>query len=182
MLDAHGRRILWGWVTESRPEAEFVRAGWAGVMALPRILNVSADGELTMTVPSAFNQLIGPPQACIPAATLPALAGKITATLTPGSGFKLSSGSAVLATLQASTDGHQLTVNSTTLDLHPNESLTLFVDGSVFELFLGTRAAHTFRAYPQLPSKPTLTITPLGSPTDLVAFPVAAISRDRLTT
>ncbi len=182
MLDAHGRRILWGWVTESRPEAEFVRAGWAGAMALPRVLNVSADGQLTMTLPDSLNPLLGPPQPCQPSATLPGLAAKITATLTPSSGFKLTSGPVSLATLQASSDGAHLIVNGTTLDTHPNEPLTLFVDGSVFELFLGTRAAHTFRAYPQLPSTAALTITAIGSPTNLLAHAVQPISTNRLTT
>ena len=182
MQDAHGRRILWGWVTESRPEAAFVRAGWAGAMALPRALNVSADGQLAMTVPDSVNQLLGPSQPCLPAATLSTLAVKVTAILNPSTGFKLTSGATTLATLQASADGAHLTVNDTTLDLHPNEPLTLFVDGSVFELFLGTRAAHTFRAYPQLPSTATLTITAIGSPTDLLAHTVQPISKDRLTT
>jgi beta-fructofuranosidase len=34
--DANGERIL-GWITETRPEAEFSAAGWAGCMSLPRI-------------------------------------------------------------------------------------------------------------------------------------------------
>lgn len=186
MRDATGRRILWGWVTETRTQADFVRAGWAGAMALPRILNVSAEGQLTMTIPDAFNRLLGPPQPCRPKVTLPSLAAKITATLTPGTGFKLTSGSAAapidLATVQASTDGSHLTVNGTTFDAAPNESLTLFVDGSVFELFPGTRAAHTFRAYPHLPSIPTLIITAIGTPQDLTVRTIQPISNDRLTT
>lgn len=182
MQDAHGRRILWGWVTESRPEAEFVRAGWAGAMALPRVLNVSADGQLVMTVPDAVNQLLGPPQPCQENLTLPTLAAKITATLTPATGFKLTSGAATLATLQASADGTHLSVNGATLDIPPAEPLTLFVDGSVFELFLGTRAAHTFRAYPQLTSTATLTLTAIGSPINLLAHTIQPISNNRLTT
>ena len=182
MLDATGRRILWGWVTETRSEAEFVRAGWAGVMALPRILNVSADGQLTMTIPEAFNPLIGPAQPCRQSVTLPSLATKVTSTLTPGSGYTLTSDATTLATLQVSPDGHRLVVNGTQLQVAPNELLTLFVDGSVFELFLGTRAAHTFRAYPNLPTTATLTVTAIGAPKDLLAHAIQPISKDRLTT
>ena len=182
MLDAHGRRILWGWVTESRPEAEFARAGWAGAMALPRVLNLSAEGQLVMTLPDTINQILSAPQSCQPAATLPTLAAKITATLKPSTGFKLTSGSIPLATLQASADGTHLTVNGTTLDAHPNEPLSLFVDGSIFELFIGTRAAHTFRAYPNLPSTAALTITAIGGPSTLIAHSVQPISNNRLTT
>lgn len=186
MRDTNRRRILWGWVTETRPQAEFVRAGWAGVMALPRILNVSSAGQLTMSLPASFDAILGPPQPCRPAITLPSLAAKVTATLTPGTGFKLTVGPASapidLATLQASADGGHLTVNGTTLDHIAADKLTLFADGSVFELFLGTRIAHTFRAYPQLAPNPSLTITAIGSPADLTAQAIQPISKDRLTT
>ena len=40
MVDAKGRRILWGWVEETRPPAECEVAGWAGAMALPRVLSL----------------------------------------------------------------------------------------------------------------------------------------------
>ncbi|HEY1482706.1 MAG TPA: glycoside hydrolase family 32 protein, partial [Candidatus Acidoferrum sp.] len=46
-LDEKGRRILWGWIPETRPEAEFSAAGWAGCMALPRILSLTEDNSLT---------------------------------------------------------------------------------------------------------------------------------------
>src|SRR5262249_14177289 len=46
MLDSEGRRILWGWVREARSEAAFRAAGWAGVMALPRVLSLRQDGTL----------------------------------------------------------------------------------------------------------------------------------------
>jgi beta-fructofuranosidase len=45
-LDKDGKRILWGWVQETRPEAEFSAAGWAGMMSLPRVLSVGPDNRL----------------------------------------------------------------------------------------------------------------------------------------
>ncbi len=42
-LDAQGQRILWGWIPETRPEAEFSAAGWAGCMALPRVLSLGSS-------------------------------------------------------------------------------------------------------------------------------------------
>ncbi len=39
-LDGHGNRILWGWLAETRPEAEFAAAGWAGMISLPRVLTI----------------------------------------------------------------------------------------------------------------------------------------------
>ena len=34
-LDAKGNRILWGWITEKRPDPELLAAGWAGCMSPP---------------------------------------------------------------------------------------------------------------------------------------------------
>ena len=42
-LAPDGRRILWGWIREMRPEAQFAAAGWSGAMALPRVLTVSRE-------------------------------------------------------------------------------------------------------------------------------------------
>lgn len=47
-LDAKGNRILWGWIPETRSEEEFVSAGWAGCMAVPRLLSLDANGDLEM--------------------------------------------------------------------------------------------------------------------------------------
>lgn len=44
--DDSGRRIMFGWLKESRSEEAHRRAGWAGVMSLPRELTVLDDGSL----------------------------------------------------------------------------------------------------------------------------------------
>lgn len=44
--DAAGRRVLFGWLRERRSRRAAARAGWAGVMSLPRVLTVGADGRL----------------------------------------------------------------------------------------------------------------------------------------
>ena len=46
MLDARGRRILWGWIRERRSEKAQREAGWSGVMSLPRVLSLRSDGRL----------------------------------------------------------------------------------------------------------------------------------------
>jgi len=46
--DAHGRRIMFGWLREGRDEAAVRAAGWAGVMSLPRLLVPRSDGRLGM--------------------------------------------------------------------------------------------------------------------------------------
>ena len=57
MPDRDGNRILWGWIPETRPEAEYSAAGWAGVMSLPRVLSLNAEHELKMDVAPAVRQL-----------------------------------------------------------------------------------------------------------------------------
>ena len=47
-LDKSGTRILWGWIQETRPEAEFSASGWSGLMSLPRVLSIAANGRLNI--------------------------------------------------------------------------------------------------------------------------------------
>ena len=56
-LDQHGNRILWGWIQETRPEAEFSAAGWSGLMSLPRILTIGSDGRLHVAIDPAVEKL-----------------------------------------------------------------------------------------------------------------------------
>jgi len=56
-LDESGNRVLWGWIPETRPEAEYRAAGWAGLMSLPRILTLDRDGELGIRVAPQVEKL-----------------------------------------------------------------------------------------------------------------------------
>lgn len=48
LIDAQGRRIMWGWITEI-PRGDFNSgAGWAGVQSVPRVLTLQEDGGLQM--------------------------------------------------------------------------------------------------------------------------------------
>ena len=53
MLDAKGNRILWGWITETRPDADLIAAGWAGAMSLPRTVSLNRQNELVTRVTAA---------------------------------------------------------------------------------------------------------------------------------
>jgi beta-fructofuranosidase len=46
LLDAQGRRVMFGWLWEGREEAAQREAGWAGVQSLPRVLALRPDGAL----------------------------------------------------------------------------------------------------------------------------------------
>lgn len=56
-VDRHGRRIVWGWIPETRPVAEYSKAGWACMMSLPRRLRLRKDGELSIEVDEAVHKL-----------------------------------------------------------------------------------------------------------------------------
>ncbi|MDR6506002.1 glycoside hydrolase family 32 protein [Arthrobacter oryzae] len=44
--DDSGRRVMFGWLQEGRTESAMVEAGWSGVMSLPRVATLDANGEL----------------------------------------------------------------------------------------------------------------------------------------
>jgi len=46
MRDESGRRIMFGWLQEGRPDEAAIAAGWSGVMSLPRLVTAAADGSL----------------------------------------------------------------------------------------------------------------------------------------
>jgi len=48
-LDEAGRRLMFGWLVEDRSIDAQVAAGWAGVMSLPRVLALRADGTLSIS-------------------------------------------------------------------------------------------------------------------------------------
>ena len=62
-LDKEGNRIVWGWIQETRPPDEYKAAGWAGMMSLPRVLTLTAEGRLRFRVADAVDSLRGHQQA-----------------------------------------------------------------------------------------------------------------------
>lgn len=46
MRDDAGRRLMFGWLQEGRPDSAVLAAGWSGVMSLPRVVTAASDGSL----------------------------------------------------------------------------------------------------------------------------------------
>lgn len=61
-MDKAGNRIIWGWVPETRPFAEYKAAGWARLMSLPRVLSIASNGRLRWRIAGEVEQLRTHPQ------------------------------------------------------------------------------------------------------------------------
>jgi beta-fructofuranosidase len=206
MLDANGRRILWGWVEETRSTQDCIAAGWAGVMALPRVLTLGTDNELRMELPPEFHSLchnVETLQKAHSSATVAAAlsnmpiqnrSGMIACTFRAGeSAFGLelrdsSQAAPLFAIKYDNANGKpSVTIADQTLPLSPDRNgisiLNLWMDGSVIETFVDNKAAMTARCY--LPSSGDLRLAWTGETAALKSLTVSRvtpISDDRLTT
>jgi beta-fructofuranosidase len=198
MLDEHGNRILWGWIPETRPEADYRAAGWAGVMALPRVLSLTPDKSLRMEISPAVESLRSSHahvQAddrnlakALGAIRIHDLAGEIHAQFAGRKAFRLRLRSekgerfAEIAYDPQQKDA-ELRVNGTTAGFESEGlvSLRAFLDGSVLEVVANERAAITARVYSN-PSTPLqLEMTEIEQLEAMDVWGMKAISKDRLT-
>jgi beta-fructofuranosidase len=81
-LDAHGHRILWACIQETRPQAEYSAAGWSGMMSLPRRLSI-ANNQLVMEPAPEINSLRTARRTGDAVKRLPTAAEEIQLTLEP---------------------------------------------------------------------------------------------------
>jgi len=203
-LDSHGNRILWGWIPEKRPEAEFSAAGWAGCMALPRLLSLGADNDLEMHVASVANSLRA--KTVVLPQQHPALSERTAAlktihfdnvcgelawkTKATTYTFTLEDRAGTWWSLHGEPQGSsaKLTVNGVSVDLpassRPDREFHLFLDASVAELICDRQHGITTRIYrqPDGPLGIVLADSNLAQITSLQAWQLRAISNNRLTT
>ena len=202
MLDADGNRILWGWISETRPDAELLAAGWAGAMSLPRVLSLSAENELQTEIAPVAQRLRGAHIDFTPETTLVArkkildsfrihdLAAELVIDVRPkpGSSIQLQSESGTVFAMISYAEksgSREVLVNNFRAPLSGNSGsplrLHLLLDGSVMEVFLDKTTSLTARIY-QVPSGP-LRIKMIGD-VELASFngwQMLPISSDRLT-
>ncbi|AFL88500.1 beta-fructosidase, levanase/invertase [Terriglobus roseus DSM 18391] len=189
-LDAHGNRILWGWIPERRPESDTVAAGWAGVMSLPRVLHLDADGTLRMDTLPTLQALRGAPVSVSTSnltqrVRLPKSNGEILATPAPRVNAQCivrnAADNTEIAAVHYDSATHRFHAGDQSFELHATDTadIHLFADGSVLEFILGHRAGCTRRFY--LPNAPDLLIEMSGV-AKAAAWPLRPISPDRLTT
>lgn len=211
MEDRKGRRILWGWVQETRSKEAVQAAGWSGAISLPRVLTLGSDNELKIEVPDEFALLCSNTINMQKPRNLDALylaqrrtvihnrAGEIICKFktdrldyglelllgSPANGvsiFKIASGVSIGST-------PPIMVGDETLALNPDErghsTLHLWVDGSVIELFIDARRVITPRFYETISGPDDIHVRWNGGAESLLALTVSnigQISKDRLTT
>jgi beta-fructofuranosidase len=210
-LDRDGNRILWGWIPETRPLDQYKAAGWAGVMSLPRVLTMSSNGRLLLTVAREVDALRGVAQSLtliqddvanrrqLAAMRIDDCRAEISCELRPrDEAFRLElcdanatapSNTARLTVAFDPSHRDRLTINGQSVPLLAarDESIEFrsYIDGSVIEAFVNKNAACTARFYVDGRQKSGLRIHwdgRFGAIERLSICPLSAISHDRLTT
>jgi beta-fructofuranosidase len=210
-MDAHGNRILWGWILEARPLAEYRAAGWAGMMSLPRELTLASDGGLTMQVATTVQSLWGRSQVLKIASseeknreqignmTIENACGEILCTWKPGGdtvglslyGMKSNiRATEPLLTLQYDPSAqNQISLDGAVVPvplINPHTlEVHIFVDGSVAEVFVNRQISYTKRFYYSGTAAPSIGLRTLGktaSISSLEMWQLNPISPNRLTT
>lgn len=204
-VDAKGNRIVWGWINETRPLEEYKAAGWAGMMSLPRVLTLRADGSLGIAALGTVRELRGDERRLMPGADaeaecrrlkIEAATGEMVASFASGKAFaaelvgRLPSGEMAEPIMTLSydpADGNAVTVDGVRVPATGGDGIEahLYIDGSVVELIVNRSAAYTKRFYYAGNEAPAVRLrvkAPAGTLRDLRVWPVKPISADRLTT
>ena len=191
-----GRRILWGWIQETRPEAQYAAAGWAGAMSLPRVLTLDAAGRLNIAPAKEVESLRGPVERAQVHASKPyrrtlehlrcevrvraaqAHAGVTVRLLVKGAeawtlAFDGATGATTCGDVHFTVEGAEGRA----------PELRMFLDGSVLETFLNATDALTSRVYTVQPGATELVVECAGAGGATVeCWTMRAISPDRMTT
>ena len=202
MPDRDGNRILWGWIPETRPEAEHSAAGWAGAMSLPRVLSLNAENELQMEVAPAVQQLRrshsgfsgnmnSARQKVLDSVRITDLAAELSVEfqLKPWQAFSLrlspeSGEDFAVITCVDKTEGREIRVNNLVAPLSGapgSVRLRIFLDASVLEVFANGATVMTVRVY-RVPSGPLhLSFEGEAEVNSVDVWQIQPISKHRLT-
>lgn len=174
LLQEPDRALMWGWSWEAREPAEVERAGWAGVLSAPRVVDLTPDGTLRLT-PAPELALLRAPEPFVTAAP-----GRVP--LPEAYDLEVTAAAPVTVSLLRSRSGEELTVRldpgagTVTLDRSawprvgregsaplvlrtPARRVRILVDGSLLELCADDRLMATERVYRRPGDVPELVVT-----------------------
>jgi beta-fructofuranosidase len=201
-VDENGRRILWGWIQERRSTEAQVKAGWSGVLSLPRVLSIREDGSLGIEPAPQCRGLRGVRQHFVNIAIpdnrlmrVPGVSGdglELIAEFDPGDAeqiglrvledipvlYDLVAKRVIVGSARAEAAGQFVLAEGEPLRLH------VFVDCSVIEVFFNGRACYTGRAYPDSMQQLEVSLLARGGSArlkSLVVYEMKPISNDRMT-
>jgi beta-fructofuranosidase len=202
-LDDRGRRVLWGWIPEARPEMQFRPTGWAGCMSLPRELTLDSQGNLAMKVLPEVDELriseltlpereegVEARQTALNKMELSEAAAEIELRIAPKP-FQLEFGDGHKTVLSLAYDptkiGQELQVGTQYASL-PAADVTehiihVYWDASVVESIANDLVALTTRVYqaPKGKLRAVVSAGKLDALNSLTIWPLRPISPDRLT-
>jgi beta-fructofuranosidase len=207
-LDKSGDRILWGWIPETRPVAEYSASGWAGLMSLPRVLTMGPDGRLRIGVLPAVEKLRQHEQKLRLTPTsaggkerhsdqhLKDACGELLCVVKPSDEpFTMDLLNAAdvqtsfLSIRYSRANPSELVVGQQRLPIHLADGepleLRFYVDGSVIELFANNQVTSTTRFDYSGATAPEIAVSITGKPSDITRlslWQLKPISVDRLTT
>jgi beta-fructofuranosidase len=192
-LDAHGRRILWGWIPEKRSEDAMRTAGWSGMMSLPRVMSLDPDGTLRLTIAEQVHELRAGSIAVksagnISSLTLPAATGEFLVSSIADQAFTVvltnAADNSEIARIAYAPATNSFTSGSREAKLTPGSPVKIhgYVDGSVIEMILGERIGDTQRFYYPQSSAPDIVVRVEGAGVHVDGWKIGAISKDRMTT
>jgi len=189
------RRILWGWIPETRPQSVYAAAGWAGCMSLPRVLGVNADGQLTIAIASEAQSLR---EAAVHATVrnntvrhaLPTLRQELelrASAQTSAVSVRLRTQDSTIWELKLDFAAKSIQCGDRSFALAAlaagQPTLGLHLDASVIESLIGGTQAITSRVYKVQPGQTLIEIEAQGEGACTVTrWPLKTISPDRLTT
>lgn len=180
VLQEAGRALMWGWSWEARAQTEIDRAGWAGVLTVPRVVDVHPDGSLRVTPAPELRLLRArEPFATGPGPTPLPRAYDLTVTAREQTTVRLlRSASGAELTLHVAPARGTLTLDRSgwPRTAHPDDApvvvrvprgeplaVRVLVDGSLYEVFAGDRAVVTERVYRHPVDAPELLVTGEGA-------------------
>jgi len=210
MSEDSKRRIMWGWVQETRDSAAIRAAGWSGSISLPRVLALGPDSALMVEVAPEFAALrentiyIEDPRASselnqsLARAAIHNRAGEVICIFKAGESvcslemqLHSNAGTTTIftATYSRANDAPFVAIGDKLLPLSPDRdgfsTLHIWIDGSIIETFIDKRQAITTRYYDAPYDIGEISIVWNGPCTSLKQMTISgirSISNDRLTT